>query len=304
VIEESLPPPLEPRNIKLTVEYEGTAYHGWQSQRGLPSVQGELERAVGRLVAHPVTIWGSGRTDRGVHALGQVANFRTERTIPVEKLLLGINTYLPDDIRVVAAEEAPADFHARYSARGKRYRYTFLRSPVARPLVRRFAAQVAGELDLEAMRRAARSLRGVRDFRAFEGSAKRSPPAPGAPPRSTVRTVAAVVVRESGPLVFVDAFGRGFLYGMVRTIAGTLLEVGRGRRSAGELESVLGSLDRRRAGVTAPAHGLCLLSVYYREGELEREADRALEGRPETEVAAVEHERNLKMLTGSDLRAN
>src|SRR5262245_19287877 len=158
-----------------------------------------IEAAAARVVDHPVTIYGSGRTDRGVHALGQTANFKTGKSIPTSKLLLGINTYLPEDIRVREVEDVAEDFHARYSARGKRYRYTILRSNVDRVMARRFTEMVTGPLDIEAMGRAAGALAGVHDFRAFEGQSKRRPPAPGEPPRSTVRTVAAVAVREVGP---------------------------------------------------------------------------------------------------------
>jgi tRNA pseudouridine38-40 synthase len=286
---------LEARNLKLTVEYDGTAYFGWQAQGDHPSVQDTLESAAARVVDHPVVIHGSGRTDRGVHAVGQTANFKTPKAIPAAKLLLGINTYLPDDIRVREVEEVPADFHARYSARGKRYRYTVLRSPVDRVLARRFSARFPGPLDIEAMGRAAGALAGVHDFRSFEGRSKRSPPAPGEPPRSTVRTVIGVTVRESGPFLTIDAFGRGFLYGMVRAIAGTLLEVGTGKRAPDSLEAVLASRDRRQAGFTAPARGLCLLAVYYEDVALEAAFQAALAGGEDPDSAAVDHLRCLKL---------
>ncbi len=277
---DSGPPPAAAaglRNVKLTVEYEGTRYHGWQRQDDRPTVQGELERAIGRVVDHPVTLYGSGRTDRGVHALGQVANFLTPKAIPGEKLLLGVNTYLPDDIRILAVEDAAPDFHARYSARGKRYRYTILRSRVERVMLRAGCAVLPTPLDVEAMRRGAAAIRGFRDFRAFEGNIKRRARPPDEP-RSTVRTVRAVNVREAGPLVCIDAFGKGFLYGMVRAIAGTLIEIGWGRRSPEDVEPIIASLDRRAAGFTAPARGLCLVSVYYSEEDLERAAEASEKG--------------------------
>ena len=287
---------MEARNLKLTVEYDGTGYFGWQAQGDRPSVQGTLESAVARVVDHPVVIYGSGRTDRGVHAVGQTANFKTAKAIPAPKLLLGINTYLPEDIRVREVAEAPADFHARYSARGKRYRYTVLRSAVDRVLARRYTARVPGPLDIVAMSRAAGSLAGVHDFRSFEGRSKRSPPAPGEPPRSTVRTVIGVAVRETGPFVTIDAFGRGFLYGMVRAIAGTLLEVGAGKRTPASVESVLASRDRRAAGFTAPARGLCLLAVYYQDQALEAAFQAALTGGEDPDPASLDHIRCLKLL--------
>jgi tRNA pseudouridine38-40 synthase len=292
--------PLLSRNIKLTVEYEGTRYNGWQRQDDHPTVQGELESAVSRIVDHPVVLYGSGRTDRGVHALGQVANFKTSKGIPAPKLLLGINTYLPDDIRVRSVEEVPPEFHARYSAKGKRYRYTFYRSHVERVMIRRYCEVIRIPLDLERMRRAAALIRGMRDYKALEGNAKRRAPAPGEAPRSTVRTVLAVTVQESGPFIFIDAFGRGFLYGMVRTIAGTLHEVGEGKRRPEEIEEVLDSLDRRRAGFTAAARGLCLISVYYQGGALE-EAIKAVELEEETTKGSdpdgKEHEETLKLFS-------
>ena len=257
------------RNIKLIVEYDGTRYFGWQSQVDRNTVQRELQKAVGRVVDHPVTAYGSGRTDRGVHALGQVANFHTPKGIPCEKLLLGINTYLPEDIRVRSVEEVPDGFHARHSARGKRYRYTILRSSVERVMVRHFCEVIPEALDVAAMKAGAVHIRGLRDYKALQGNAKRRSPKPGEEPRSTVRTVTAVLVRESGPFILIDAFGLGFLYGMVRTIAGTLLEMAKGKRDPASMEEMLDSQDRQRAGFTAAAQGLCLLEVYYEEGALE-----------------------------------
>ncbi len=287
----------EVRNIKLTVEYEGTRYHGWQSQSGRPTIQGELERSIAKVTNHPVVIYGSGRTDRGVHALGQVANFRTQSAIPPSKLLLGVNTYLPGDIRVRAVEEVQEDFHARHSARGKRYRYTILCSPVDRVLARRFCHIVRRPLGVESMRQAAICLTGMHDFRAFEGNIKRTPPPAGEPARSTVRTVIAVVVRESWPYVIIDTFGRGFLYGMVRALSGTLIEIGRGKLPPERMKAILQSRDRREAGPTAPARGLCLLSVYYDETELQVTARNvAAERIGQGDLSGIDHEHYLKLL--------
>ncbi len=302
----------ELRNFKLTVEYEGSAYHGWQSQRDRPSVQSTLEQAIRKVVQHQVVLYGSGRTDRGVHALGQTASFRTTMDIAAPKLLLAINTYLPEDIRVREVEEVDLAFHARYSAVGKQYRYVILRmrrplggradgaagGTAARPpetapaprspsvLVRRFSTEVPYELDVEAMRRGAALLPGMRDFRAFESYSKRRPPRPGDSPRSTVRTVLGVMVREIGPFVLIDAFGRGFLYSMVRTIAGTLIEIGKGARAPERLQEILDSRDRRRAGFTAPAEGLLLVAVYYEEKALAA-AMRELRGEPAASHASM-----------------
>ena len=180
---------------------------------------------------------------------------------------MALNPLLPNDIRVRSAEEAPLDFHARYSARGKRYRYLVLRARTEDVFLRRVAAVISSPLDVEAMRRAGRALWGVHDFRAFEVNARRTPPELGAAPRSTVRTVGAVVVREGGNFLGIEALGKGFLYAMVRTIAGTLLEVGRGRLPPEAIGEVLRSKDRRRAGFTASPQGLSLLEVYYAEEE-------------------------------------
>ncbi len=285
-----------PRNLKLTIEYDGTAYSGWQLQRDIPSVQGEIQRAAAEVVNHAVVIHGSGRTDRGVHALGQVANFKTSSAIACGNLLLGVNTHLPDDIRVREVEEVPPEFHARYSAWGKRYRYTILRSPIERVMVRRFCEVVRAPLDLVAMRAGAARLAGLHDFRAFQGNVKRRATEASGDPPSTVRTVLAVIVNESGPLVTIDAFGRGFLYGMVRAMAGTLLEVGRGRRVPEGVSAAIESRDRRRAGFTAAARGLCLIAVYY-DSEKALEAVRHVaQGSLAEDRAGQEQDRLLKML--------
>ncbi len=287
---------VQPRNLKLTIEYDGTGYCGWQLQKARPSIQETLQRAVAEVVDHPVVIFGSGRTDRGVHALGQVANFNTSSVIPCGNLLLGANTHLPDDIRVREVEEVPAEFHARYSAWGKRYRYTILRSPIERVMVRRFCEVVRSPLDLDAMRSGAGCLVGLHDFRAFQGNAKHRRLDAEAVPPSTVRTVLAIVVKESGPLVTIDAFGKGFLYGMVRTIAGTLIEVGTGRRSPGDVAAALESRDRRRAGFTAAARGLHLMAVYY-DPEKALDAVRSVaQGAAPDDPAGQKQEQLLKVL--------
>ncbi len=261
------------RNLKLTIAYDGTAYAGWQIQKGgLPTVQGELVKAVERVVVHPVELQGASRTDRGVHALGQVASLKTTKTIPEKKLLLAFNTYLPPDIAVTEVVEAEADFDARRSATGKHYRYTVLRSPVRSPFAGRFSVRFSGPVDLEAMRAAARHFIGGHDFQAFASHVKN-------PPATTVRTVYEVSMAEDPPFLHFHVLGRAFLFNMVRTMVGTLLEVGGGRRSPSSVEEALLSRDRRRAGSTAPPQGLCLMRVFYQE-DWRREAD----GHPRTAV--------------------
>ncbi|MBI4583620.1 MAG: tRNA pseudouridine(38-40) synthase TruA [Planctomycetes bacterium] len=256
------------RNLKLTIAYDGTAYAGWQVQKeGPPTVQGELVKAVERIVVHPVELHGASRTDRGVHALGQVASLKTTRAIPEKKLLLAFNTYLPPDIVVTKVEEAEADFDARRSATGKHYRYTLLRSPVRSPFAGRFSLRWGGPLDLEAMRAAARHFVGDHDFQAFATHGKNPPP-------MAMRTVYEVSMVEDPPFLHFHVLGRSFLYNMVRAMVGTLLEVGGGRRSPSSVEEALRSRDRRRAGPTAPAQGLCLMRVFYQEEWRQRSEDR------------------------------
>jgi len=244
------------RNLKLTIEYDGTRYFGWQFQVGRPTIQGVLEGVLARILDHPVRVTAAGRTDRGVHALGQVAACLTSSRIPADRLVLAANSYLPEDIVLRDAEEVPPTFHARRSATGKWYRYTILNRRIPQVRCRHFHAQVAWPLDVERMGEAARAFVGEHDFRAFQSNSKR-PPAP------TVRMVFCVDVAREGDFISIDVVGRSFLYTMVRTIAGTLIEVGRGKRAPGEVTELLGRRDRRLSGPTADPRGLCLMEVYY-----------------------------------------
>lgn len=249
------------RNIKLTVEYDGSAYAGWQEQRDCPTVQGELRRAVEQVVRHPVELQGASRTDRGVHALGQIANFQTERDIPARNLRLAINTHLPDDIVVVSGDEVDTAFDSRFSAVGKHYRYTFFCSPTRSAFHARWTSRCADELDVSAMRRAGRHLVGENDFAPFRNRSKQEPP-------NTIRTVYAVEVSEEARFVFIDVVGKSFLYNMVRVIAGTLLDVGVGKLEPDAVLRVFQSGERNAAGPTAEAQGLCLHEVFYDEARL------------------------------------
>lgn len=243
------------RTFRTTLEYEGTRYAGWQRQPRDATVQQVLEEAIRTITGESVSVAGSGRTDAGVHALGQVASFRVATSMEPERLKRALNAVLPEDVAVLEIEEAPEEFHARFTAHRKLYRYEILNHPQRRVLHRERRQREARPLDVEAMRKAAASLVGRHDFAAFTCS--------GSNPGSTVRTLDRLDVVREGEIVAVEAEGGGFLYKMVRTIVGTLLEVGRGERPPGSMSDVLAGRDRTRAGPSAPARGLTLVSVTY-----------------------------------------
>jgi len=245
------------RNIRMIVAYVGTRFSGWQVQPGLETIQGVLERRTSAMLQETVRIAGAGRTDAGVHARGQVASMTIASRVPVEGLVRGLNALLPEEIRVLRAEEAPPAFHARADARGKEYRYLIARGDVASPFVLPFALPARGRLDVEAMRAAARAFQGRHDFTSFCPAAS--------PIEDKTRTILLSEVLEDGDLVEYRVRGDGFLHHMVRTMAGTLLLVGRGRLSAGSIGGILSERDRRRAGPVAPARGLTLEKVFYEE---------------------------------------
>lgn len=249
------------RRIHLTVEYDGTNYAGWQRQANAMTVQEAIERAVQRLTGEAVCVSGASRTDAGVHALGQSAHFDTESRIPAEKFSFALNTMLPPDIRVVRSEEAAADFHARFSGRGKRYRYLIHAAPHAGALNRLTHAHVIYPLDVEKMRAEAKALVGTHDFAAFAAS--------GSVVKDTVRTIWRADVEQSGPEICLIVEGNGFLYNMVRIIAGTLIGVGSGKLAPGAFRRAIESGDRLDLGITAPAHGLTLMEVFYESRPIE-----------------------------------
>lgn len=243
------------RRIHLVVEYDGTDYAGWQRQSNAMTVQEQLERAVKRLTGETVCVSGASRTDAGVHALGQSAHFDTESRIPADKFSFALNTLLPPDIRVVKSEEVAADFHSRFSGHGKRYRYLIHAAPHAGALNRRTHAHVIYPLDVEKMQREALDLVGTHDFAAFAAS--------GSVVKDTVRTIYRADVYRNGSEICLIVEGNGFLYNMVRIIAGTLIGVGSGKLEPGAFRRAIESGSRLDLGVTAPAHGLTLMEVFY-----------------------------------------
>lgn len=245
------------RNIKLILEYDGTNYHGWQTQAGgaIPTIQETLEQAVSTITNEESKTYSSGRTDAGVHALGQAVNFHTRNSLPAKAWAPVLNRLLPDDIRVLTSEEVPEDFHARYSARGKIYRYRILnrRSPTA--LYRNYSWHVDIPLKVKRMRQAAECLEGKHDFSAFRSSSC------GA--KSPVRNLRRVEIKKSADCIDVWLEADSFLQYMARNITGTLVEVGLGRFTPVGLGQILRSRDRTMAGKTAPPQGLYLVTVLY-----------------------------------------
>jgi tRNA pseudouridine38-40 synthase len=243
------------RNIKVVIEYDGTGFFGFQYQPDVPTIQGELERVISRIVKEDVTVYGSGRTDAGVHAAGQVVNFRTCGTIPVEKLCIAMNSLLPPSIAALAASEVDEAFHARYSAKSRLYRYEILNREARSAIAGRFCWHVRRPLDVDAMNDAARCLVGVHDFTSFAGADRDE--------GSAVREVREIGVRRDGERVVLMIRANAFLRSMVRTIVGTLVEVGVGKRPRSDIRDTLEARDRTRAGKTAPPQGLCLVEVEY-----------------------------------------
>lgn len=244
------------RKIKLTIEYDGTNYHGWQIQKNAGSVQETLQKALSELLGEKVGITGCSRTDVGVHAYGQVAHFVTDSDIPAEKFSYAINNLLPDDIVIRNSEEADENFHSRYSAKGKKYRYLIYNDAHASAIMRNRTCHIRPELNFEQMKKAAAFFTGQHDFAAFQAT--------GGQVRSTVREIYNICMdRKEDNILSIEVSGSGFLYNMVRIIAGTLIYVGMGKISADEIPSIIESLDRTKAGKTAPAEGLYLMEIYY-----------------------------------------
>lgn len=248
------------RRIRLIVAYDGTNYCGWQIQDNAVTVEGELVKALRTWLQEDVEVIGASRTDTGVHALGNIAVFDTESRIPAEKFAIGLNHYLPEDIRVQRSEEVAEDYHPRYRKTEKEYEYTILNTPISIPTWQRYAYHVYRKLDLEVMREAAELFIGEHDFSAFCSA--------GSQVKSKVRTIYELRVTEEpvttgngGKIIRLRVRGNGFLYHMVRIIAGTLIEAGEGRRTLDDVKEALATGERKKAGPTAPPHGLMLLEI-------------------------------------------
>ena len=243
------------RNLRLDICYDGTRYRGWQRLPGKDdTIQGKLETALSRILGEPVEISGSGRTDAGVHARGQVANFHCESAMPSQEILENLRKYLPEDIGIYSCKEVSPRFHARLNAKEKTYRYRIWNSESPCVFERRFVAVMPEQLDIDAMEQAAHQLLGEHDFSAFCGNAKMK--------KSTVRFIRSLTVRRKGEEIHITVTGNGFLHNMVRILVGTLVEVGRGERCADSIPELFGG-KRADAGFLAPPQGLCLQEVYY-----------------------------------------
>jgi tRNA pseudouridine38-40 synthase len=245
------------KRIKLVVAYDGTNYCGWQLQPGKPTVEAELNRALSQLFKEDIAVIGASRTDSGVHALGNVAVFDTNSAIPAEKVCLAVNQRLPQDIRVQSSIEVPADFHPRRVPCIKTYEYRIFNRRIALPTKRLYASFIYYKLDMELMQKGAEYLVGSHDFKSF-CSVKTQV-------SDTVRTIHSLTVRKEGDEIVISVTGNGFLYNMVRIIAGTLIEVGRGAILPEQIKSILEGRDRSLAGPTALPEGLTLVQIEYRE---------------------------------------
>ncbi len=256
---------MEERNIKIIIKYLGKNYHGWQKQSGEKTVQGEIEKAAEKVFGQSIYLIGSGRTDAGVHALGQTANFIIKHNIPGDRVLYALNSKLSKDIRIVDSREVPIGFHSRYDAIGKTYQYRIYNDRIINPFFKETTYFIPYNLDYDKMNRAKESFLGEHDFKGFMST--------GSSVENTVRTVYNINMSKNDKIIKFDITGTGFLYNMVRIIAGTLIDIGRGRIEEKDLKEIINSRDRKKAGHTGKAEGLFLKKVYYdfNRDELEKE---------------------------------
>ena len=243
------------KRVKLVVAYDGTAYHGWQLQPGAPTIEGELNKALSELLREEIQVIGASRTDSGVHALCNVAVFDTDARIPAEKISYALNQRLPEDIRIQESTEVPADFHPRRCSSKKTYEYRILNTPFPLPTRRLYAHYTYVPLDVDRMRKAAEYLVGEHDFKEFSSVKKTN--------KSTVRTVSRIDFEVKDREIDFIFEGDGFLYNMVRIMAGTLIEVGTGDREPEDVKEVFRTKNREKAGMTLPPQGLFLDEVFY-----------------------------------------
>ena len=243
------------KRILLVVAYDGTNYHGWQIQNNAESVESVLRSALKQLLGENVDLIGASRTDAGVHAMGNVAVFDTESGIPADKMCFALNQWLPEDIRVQSSKEVPLDFHPRYAKTTKTYEYTIENSRIPNPLNRLYSYFVYSQLDIERMRAGAKHLIGEHDFASFCSA--------GSQVKTTVRTIYQIEIEKKEKIITIRIQGNGFLYNMVRIIAGTLIDMGKGYREPEEMQQITEAKERRAAGPTAPANGLKLVEISY-----------------------------------------
>lgn len=243
------------KRIKLTIAYDGTAYCGWQKQDGAVTIQETVEKAIRRLTGAETELIGASRTDSGVHALGNVAVFDTESSIPGEKYMPALNSFLSDDIRIMASEETTPEFHPRFDAHKKQYEYHIVTGEVCSPLEVRYAYHIRESVDVKAMNEMARYAVGTYDFTSFCAA--------GAQVKSKVRTITDITVTEDNGHIVVAVEGDGFLYNMVRILVGTLLLAGLHRKEPADMKAIIDAMDRTKAGPTVPANGLRLCKIWY-----------------------------------------
>ena len=244
------------RNIKLVIEYDGKEFNGWQKQPNKLNIQGEIEKAIERITGEKVDLNASGRTDAGVHAIGQVANFKTNSNIPIEKIPIALNSNLKKSIVIKSAEEVEERFHSRLSCKKKTYRYIINNSKYGTAIYRNLETHIPMKLDIEKMKEAVKYFEGEHDFKAFKAS--------GTSSKSSVRTIYKAEVIDAGnEKIYIELTGNGFLYNMVRIISGTLVEVGLGKIEPKEVKNIIQSKKRENAGKTLPPQGLYLVKVEY-----------------------------------------
>ncbi len=244
------------RNIKLVIEYDGKEYNGWQKQPTKLNIQGTIEQAIKSITGENVDLTASGRTDAGVHAIAQVANFKTNSNIPIDKIAIALNSNLKKSIRIISAEDVDERFHSRLTCKRKTYRYIINNSEFSSAIYRNLETHIPQKLDIEKMKIASKYFIGEHDFKAFKSS--------GTSSKSSVRTIYdAKVIEMSDNRIYIELTGNGFLYNMVRIISGTLVDVGLGKLQPEEIEKIIESKDRNLSGKTLPPNGLYLVNVEY-----------------------------------------